>query len=43
MIVNHALQQCTTCLPDEYSRSGSSLADQVMEEVAAWIDSVLEQ
>jgi pimeloyl-ACP methyl ester carboxylesterase len=35
--MNHAFQRCETGTPDEYAAIGHVMADEVVEEVAAWI------
>jgi pimeloyl-ACP methyl ester carboxylesterase len=35
--MNHAFQHCETGMPDEYASIGHVMADEVVEEVAAWI------
>jgi hypothetical protein len=35
--MNHAFQRCETGMPDEYPSLRHVMADEVVEEVAAWI------
>jgi len=35
--MNHAFQHCETGMPDEYASIGHVMADEVIEEVVAWI------
>jgi pimeloyl-ACP methyl ester carboxylesterase len=36
--LNHAFQRCTTGMPDEYASIDHVMADEVLDEVAAWIN-----
>ena len=36
--MNHAFQRCETGMPDEYASIGHVMADEVIEEVVAWIE-----
>jgi len=36
--MNHAFQHCETGMPDEYASIGHVMADEVIEEVVAWIE-----
>lgn len=38
--MNHAFQRCVTGMPDEYARMDHVMADEVVDEVVAWIESV---
>ena len=37
--MNHAFQRCTTGMPDEYESIDHVMADEVLDEVSAWIHS----
>jgi len=37
--MNHAFQRCATGMPDEYARIDQVMADEVVDEVTAWIES----
>ena len=37
--MNHDVQRCTTGMPDEYAAIDHVMADEVVREVAAWIES----
>jgi len=38
--MNHAFQRCATGMPDEYARIDHVMADEVVDEAAAWINSI---
>jgi hypothetical protein len=40
--MNHAFQRCATGMPDEYACIDHVMADEVVGEVAAWIESKTE-
>jgi hypothetical protein len=40
--MNHAFQRCATGMPDEYACIDHVIADEVVGEVAAWIESKME-
>jgi len=41
--MNHAFQRCTTGMPDEYASIDEVMDDEVVNEVATWInDAVLQ-